>query len=150
MTGIALLRLLHIDARGRSKPEAEHEPGPVAAEGLATEFLARASEFLEGGWCQGASARDAIGEPIDPSSIFARKWSVAGALERVWHRSVFHPDVALSPFVWASLALAGTIGGEPQRWNDEEHRSLDQTLEALLDAQQLLNDSAVEPQRPRR
>jgi len=143
------LALLHVDARGRRRPEAEHEPGPVAAEKLATEFLVRASDLLESGWCQGASARDAIGEPIDASSVFARRWSIAGALERVWRRSTFDPDVALSAFVRASLALAGTIGGEPQRWNDEEGRTLDQALEALLDARQLVNDP-VEPQRPRR
>lgn len=45
----------------------------MPAEELAEEFLVRASDLLESGWCQGASARDAIGEPIDASSAFARR-----------------------------------------------------------------------------
>lgn len=56
----------------------------MPAEELAEEFLVRASDLLESGWCQGASARDAIGEPIDPSSAFARRWSIAGALEQAF------------------------------------------------------------------
>ncbi|MGH3029366.1 MAG: DUF6197 family protein [Gaiellaceae bacterium] len=146
---MARLAVLHMDARHRGRPEAEHEAAVVSAEELAEEFLARASELLESGWCQGASARDAIGEPIDASSVFARRWSIGGALERVWRRGTFDPDVALSAFVRASLALAGTFGGDPQRWNDEEGRTLDQTLDALLDAEQLVNDR-VERLHPRR
>lgn len=132
--------VLHIDARRSGRPEAEHEAGPgVPAEGLAEEFLARASELLMTGWCQGASARDAVGEVIDPSSAFARQWSIAGALERVWRRSTFDPDVALSAFVRASLALAAATGDAPQRWNDEAGRTFDETLEAVLDAQRLVD-----------
>jgi len=91
------------------------------------------------GWCQGASARDAVGEVIDPSSAFARQWSIAGALERVWRRSTFDPDVALSAFVRASLALAAATDDAPQRWNDEAGQTFDETLEAVLDAQRLVD-----------
>lgn len=67
-------------------------------------FLFEHPIFSRAAGVRGASARDAIGEPIDASSVFARRWSIAGALERVWRRSTFDPDVALSAFVRATLA----------------------------------------------
>jgi hypothetical protein len=65
------------------------------AETLAEQMLDEAYELVLSGWCQGAGAEDEMGRPIEPSSAFARRWSAAGALERVWRRSPDDPDVGL-------------------------------------------------------
>ena len=45
--------------------------------------LRRARAKIEEGWCQGSSARDAIGSRVDPLSIYAVQWCTVGAIEAV-------------------------------------------------------------------
>jgi hypothetical protein len=107
-------------------------------EAVAEQMLADAYELVLGGWCQGSSARDEMGRAIEPSSAFARRWSAAGALERVWRRSPEEGDLALEAFERANLALAAAIRDVPQRWNDGHGRSCAEVLAALEDARRLL------------
>jgi len=47
---------------------------------MSIRIMAEARERLVAGWCQGASARDASGRTVTPSSSEARRWSILGAL----------------------------------------------------------------------
>jgi hypothetical protein len=114
-------------------------------EALAEQMLADAYELVLGGWCQGSGAQDEMGRAIEPSSAFARRWSAAGALERVWRRSSENGDLALEAFERANLALAGAIKDAPQRWNDHEGRSCAEVLAAFEDARRLLYLPAETP-----
>jgi hypothetical protein len=115
------------------------------AEALAEQMLADAYELVVGGWCQGSSAQDEMGRAIEPSSAFARRWSAAGALERVWRRGFEDPDVALDAFERANLALAAAVKDVPQKWNDAAERTTDDVLDALQDAMNLVRAGAAEP-----
>jgi hypothetical protein len=108
------------------------------AEALAGQMLSDACELVLNGWCQGMGAQDEMGRAIEPSSAFARRWSVAGALERVWRRALDGEDVALEAFQRANLALAAVVKDVPQRWNDAPERTRTQVLDALLEAPKFL------------
>jgi hypothetical protein len=119
------------------------------AEALAERMLSDACELVISGWCQGRSAQDEMGRAIEPSSAFARSWSAAGALERVWRRTLVVDDVSLEAFERANLALAAVVKDAPQRWNDAPGRTRAQVLEALAEAPKFLhaargNDSLVD------
>src|ERR671932_2472345 len=98
---------------------------------FAERMLADAYELVLSGWCQGVSAEDELGRAIEPSSAFARKWSLSGALERIWRRGVGDPDAALDAFERANLAIAASVKDVPQRWNDALDRTRDDVLDAL-------------------
>ena len=106
---------------------------------LAEQMLASAYELILGGWCQGMSAQDELGRPIEPSSAFARSWSAPGALERVWRRMPLGDEGALPAFERANLALSAAIHGVPQRWNDAVDRTRDEVLDALVQASGLIS-----------
>jgi hypothetical protein len=108
------------------------------AEALAEQMLSDACELVLSGWCQGTGAQDEMGRTIEPSSAFARRWSVAGALERVWRRTLDGDDVALEAFERANLALAAAVKDAPQRWNDAPERTRAEALDALLEAPRFL------------
>jgi hypothetical protein len=108
------------------------------AEALAEQMLSDAYELVMSGWCQGMGAQDEMGHAVEPSSAFARKWSAAGALERVWRRALDGDDVALEAFERANLALAAVVKDAPQRWNDARDRTRAQVLDALLEAPKFL------------
>jgi hypothetical protein len=112
------------------------------AEALAEQMLSDAYELVMSGWCQGIAAQDEMGRAIEPSSAFARRWSVAGALERVWRRALDGEDVALEAFERANLALAAVVKDAPQRWNDAPERTRAQVLDALLGAPEFLRAGA--------
>jgi hypothetical protein len=112
---------------------------------LAQQMLADAYELVLGGWCQGSSAQDEMGRAIEPSSAFARSWSVSGALERVWKRGGEEPDAALDAFERANLALAAAVRNVPQKWNDGTKRTRAEALEALADAARLVSDRSGSP-----
>jgi hypothetical protein len=101
------------------------------AEALAEQMLAEAYELVVSGWCQGCSAQDEMGRPIEPSSAFARRWSATGALERVWRRSAGDGDAALEAFERANLALAAAVKDVPEKWNDAAARTCAEVLDAL-------------------
>ena len=105
---------------------------------LAEGMLADAYELVMSGWCQGSSAQDELGRPIEPSSAFARRWSAPGALERVWRRAADDPDAALEAFERANLALAAAAGDVPQKWNDVPGRTSAEVLDGLEDAMRLV------------
>lgn len=107
-------------------------------EAFAEQMLADAYELVLSGWCQGSSAQDEMGRAIEPSSAFARRWSAAGAVERVWRRAPDEGDLALEAFERANLALAAAVHDTPERWNDDAGRSRAEVLEALECARELL------------
>jgi hypothetical protein len=109
------------------------------AEALAKRMLSDACELVLSGWCQGRSAQDEMGRAIEPSSAFARSWSAAGALERVWRRALVRDDVSLEAFERANLALAAVVKDAPQRWNDTPGRTRAQVVEALIEAPRFLS-----------
>ena len=115
------------------------------AQELAEQMLRDAHGLIESGWCQGAGAVDEMGRPIEPSSAFARRWSAAGALERVWRRSDEDQDEALEAFERANLALAAAVRDVPQRWNDDAGRTQDDVLAALTRAQRFIGSRDYAP-----
>ncbi len=112
--------------------------GSRNAGALAEQMLADAYDLVRSGWCQGLSAQDELGRAIEPSSAFARRWSMVGALERVWRRASGDYAVALEGFERANLALAAAVKDVPERWNDEAGRSKEEILGALLDARRFV------------
>jgi hypothetical protein len=114
-------------------------------EALAQRMLADAYELVVSGWCQGTTAQDEMGRAIEPSSAFARRWSVPGALERVWRRVVDDGDLALEAFERANLALAAVVKDVPQRWNDAVGRTWEDALEAFEEALRLLDERKEAP-----
>jgi hypothetical protein len=116
---------------------------------LAERMLTAAYDFVRSGWCQGATALDECGRPIEPASAFARKWSALGALERAWQRAPEQPGLALEAFQSAKLALTAAVNDVPQAWNDSPDRHESEVLSALAEAVSLLGDSvAVSPTAP--
>lgn len=109
---------------------------------LAEQMLSDAYELVVSGWCQGAGATDEMSREIEPSSAFARRWSAAGALERVWRRSRADQDEALQAFERANLALAAAVKDVPQRWNDQPGRTHADVLLALNRAHRFLGADA--------
>ena len=99
--------------------------------GLADEMLADAYELVLNGWCQGADAQDEFGEPVEPASASARRWSASGALTRVWERSEDRFGPPLEAFYTANLALAAVVRDAPQAWNDAADRTQWQVLDAI-------------------
>ena len=114
-------------------------------ETLARQMLADAYELVVSGWCQGAGAKDELGRSIEPSSAFARRWSIVGALERVWRRSSADPDAALDAFERANLALAAAVKAVPQAWNDLPERTRDDAFAALVEARSFLGPGNSAP-----
>jgi hypothetical protein len=102
------------------------------SQALPEQLLTDAYEFVLSGWCQGATALDESGRPIEPASAAARKWSALGALERAWRRSD-DPGV-LDAFHRAKLALTAAVNDVPQAWNDRPDRHQSQVLSALAQA----------------
>jgi hypothetical protein len=105
---------------------------------LIEEFLTLAHELVRQGWCQDAAARDACGRPVAPASAFACSWSASGALERAWARHDDPFGIALDAFGRANLALAAATGDVPQAWNDAVGRTVNEVLDALAEAIQLI------------
>src|SRR5262245_4777551 len=114
----------------------------------AEQLLADAYELVLSGWCQGASAQDALGRSVEPSSAFARRWSAPGALERLWRRSDHGEGSVLEAYERACLALSATVRDVPQRWNDVDGRRLDEVLDALAVAVDRVRPIRVSPLEP--
>lgn len=119
-----------------------HDRGVVAASAEA--MLADAYDYVLSGWCQGSAAVDERGRPTGPASASARRWSVLGALERAWQRSLAEPSEARQAFERASLALIAAVNDVPQAWNDRPERHQSDVLSALAEALQLV-DAAPAP-----
>lgn len=119
--------------------------GSLGSQALAEQMLTAAYDFVRSGWCQGATALDECGRPIEPASAFARKWSALGALERAWRRAPEEPELALEAFQSAKLALTAAVNDVPQAWNDSPDRHESQVLSALAEAVSLLGVSVAVP-----
>lgn len=112
----------------------------VRGEVLAAEqMLVDAYELVLSGWCQRGLAQDEYGRPAEPASVFARRWSASGAIERVWRRWPEGEADAVAAFERANLALAAAVQGVPQQWNDDPDRHQSQVLDALAEAIFLLS-----------
>jgi hypothetical protein len=100
----------------------------------AAQLLGRAQDYVRQGWCQGADATDAFGEPVEPWSAEAARWSLLGAIVA----ALDHPgsstshEPALPALAEAMGALADLIY-EPSlaRWNDDPLRSQQEVLTVL-------------------
>ena len=117
----------------------------LGSHALAERMLTVAYDFVRSGWCQGATALDEYGRPIEPASAFARKWSALGALERAWERAPEQPGLALEAFQRAKLALTAAVNDVPQAWNDSPDRHESEVLSALAEAVGLLGVSMAAP-----
>jgi hypothetical protein len=116
-----------------------------SAAGVAETWLADAYDLVAIGWCQGASARDADGQPVAADGVPARAWSVTGALLRVLRTSEVDPELALHAFQRASLALTASVNEIPSVWNDAPRRTSDEALAALASAISLVREPVAGP-----
>lgn len=117
---------------------------------LAEDWLARAYELVEYGWCQGASATDASGRRIAAESSLARAWSAPGALLRAWRESAEDDDpLGIAAFARANLALTAAVGEIPAIWNDAPDRRQHVVLEAVLAAVSLVRTARGRWAQPR-
>lgn len=89
--------------------------------------------YVRKGWCQGADATDASGEPVEPWSAEAARWSLLGAIVAALDRPA-RPghELPLPALATAMGALADLID-EPSlaRWNDDPLRSQQEVLTVL-------------------
>ncbi len=113
-------------------------PGEVAER-----WLADAYDLLASGWCRGAAAVDEAGSPVEPASSAARRFSVDGALVRLWRRSGLDPELALRALQLANLALTAAVNEIPKSWNDAPGRRQGEVLEAVLAAVTLVRDPTL-------
>jgi hypothetical protein len=107
-------------------------PGEAATE-VAAQMLVEARALVARGWCQQDAALDSAGEPVEPGSPTACRWSIAGALTLVWEnwRSAGKPAELVSRgFEKADLALAAVIG-DLDPWNEAPGRTQADALAAL-------------------
>jgi hypothetical protein len=107
---------------------------------IAEEWLAEAYELVAAGWCQGATAENEAGIPVDPASPSARRFSVAGAVMRLWRRSDVDAELGLNALQLANLALTAAMNEIPKSWNDAPGRRHGEVLEKILDAVSLVRD----------
>ncbi len=110
---------------------------------LAERWLVDAYALLEQGWCQGAQARDALGEAVEPTSDTASAWSITGAISRAWATSGGDGEIGLTALQLANLALAAAVNDVPASWNDAPGRSRTHALEAVLAAVTLARDPVL-------
>ena len=121
-------------------PESRSRTGMTQARLLtaAAELLGCAHGYVRNGWCQGADATDASGEPVEPWSADAARWSLLGAIVAALGRPDSCParQLPLPALAIAMGALADLIY-EPSlaRWNDDPLRSQREVLTVLERAQ---------------
>ena len=103
-------------------------------------MLREARALLARGWCQWDNALDDNGDPVDPSSRAARRWSASGALLAVreeWRSAGKPAELVSRGFAEASLALQAVVG-DIAPWNDAPERTHEQVLAAVDRAIELL------------
>jgi hypothetical protein len=115
-------------------PESDRaREGRRAASEPAAELLGRAHAHVRKGWCQGADATDASGEPVEPWSAQAARWSLLGAIVAALDRPArLGRELPLPALAIAMGALADLID-EPSlaRWNDDPLRLQQEVLTVL-------------------
>ena len=96
-------------------------------------ILVGAADLLREGWCQGADARDAEGEPVPGWDYDAASWSLLGALLGSQGRGA----VAAQQIPVGQLATAAALVGHAtdayslKTWNDAESRTHADVLAAI-------------------
>jgi hypothetical protein len=110
-------------------------PRPHLPPPNAEQLLSRAAELIATGWCQNALARDEHGRQVEPWGPNASRWSLLGALTRIWHDD---RGEELEVFEAAYAALALATGGRPEEWNDARWRTKRHVLRAFLRAHDYL------------
>ena len=83
----------------------------------------KAFEYVQKGWTQHTSARNALGEPIMPRSVHAVEWCAIGAIGAACldHASDFE--------AWLARRLPG--GLRLDDWNDAPERTKEEVVMAL-------------------
>lgn len=99
--------------------------------------------IVERGWCQGAAAETAAGDPVEPASPLARRWSATGALARVWRESGIDDEHGRTALQFANLALSAAVHYVPKLWNDAAGRRREEVLDAFARAVSLVQDPAL-------
>ncbi len=80
------------------------------------EILRRAAARVERGWCRGAYARDARGNPVADGSEPARSWCALGAIHA---ETPIAAQLAVRNAAVAALRRAvHSIPGQVAEWND--------------------------------
>jgi hypothetical protein len=123
--------------------EALDLPGPYLhwdeAELSAGEILRRAHDLIAFGWCQGADATDAAGQPVDPWSAHACHWSLLGALAATLGPPDPHTPETPALIAELRLALVAISDVIPdwslQHWNDHTARTQAGIVDTLASAQ---------------
>jgi hypothetical protein len=104
----------------------------------ATEILRRAHSLVAFGWCQGTDATDATGQPVEPWSAHACRWSLLGALAAALDTPEHTPE---TPELIAELRLALVAISDLipdwslEHWNDHPRRTQATVTETLARAQ---------------
>jgi hypothetical protein len=97
----------------------------VSESSLGRLLLLEAAALLESGWCQGAEARDDVGEATDPWNPEARSWSLLGAIVAVLEReAALRDEIPFDQLSAALVALAHVVQEDVLvDWNDAPGRS---------------------------
>jgi hypothetical protein len=104
----------------------------------AERWLGEAYHLVSSGWCQHDAAQDDVGDPIAPPSLFARRWSPTGALQRLLEKTSLDLALALVVYQRAHLALVEAVDDLPAAWNDAPGRTQAEAADALLVAVSLV------------
>ena len=101
---------------------------------------------IEQGWCQGASARDGQGRPVQPWSPDATRWTAIGALVAVSarrRRVTSDLEQEIAGFQRANVALLEAMGYSPADWNDRPERTREDVLAAFERTCALLDEATA-------
>lgn len=95
-------------------------------------------------WCQRAPARNHNDTPTDPTSEFAQRWCIMGAIHKVCIGGRHSPVVAMraTRAITQSLVPPGPLlRTSPATWNDMPERTHEQVLAAFDRAIEKLKDA---------
>jgi hypothetical protein len=107
----------------------------VNAQG-AIAVLRGAHELLSSGWCQGADARDARGQAVEPWNDRATEWSLLGALVAQTEPARLESgELTVGALRRAVGALAEVLTAESlSEWNDDPDRDAADVADIVMRA----------------
>jgi hypothetical protein len=126
--------------RGRRASRAETGQLRHAGGGFAAKMLSAARALVAHGCCRHDAALNEEGEPVQPWSALARRWSIPGALVTVrqeWRRINGPADDVSRGFERALLSLQAVLG-DVSLWTDVPGRRQQEVLAAFERALELL------------
>lgn len=102
-------------------------------------LLARARELVSRGWCRGADACGADGEPVEPWDDRACAWSLLGAIVAALEQEAeVSGDVPLEELAAALYALADLVQTDSLvDWNDDPSQTQEGVVATLARAEEL-------------